>query len=308
MPATYDILGLGCVAIDELLYVRAFPRENEKAEIESRASSCGGTTANALVAAVRLGVRCAWAGSLGRDEASQFVRDSLNAAGIDLQFVRTDEAVRPIRCTIVVNTRRQSRMVLYDLTRATPLDESWPPKEAITAAKVLLIDQFGVEGMLRAARIAKAHGIPIVADFERTDHDGFDELLSLVDHLILPHELAAQVTGRDDPAAAVAQLWNDERQAVVVTCAEKGGWYHGRGMAESITQHYSAFWVEALDTTGCGDVFRGAYAAALLAGDSLESRLRLASAAAALKATKTGGQSSFPTRQEVEEFLTTEKG
>ncbi len=58
-----------------------------------------------------------------------------------------------------------------------------------------------------------------------------------------------------------------------------------------------------MDTTGCGDVFHGAYAAGLARGLDLAERVRLASAAAAIKATRPGGQKGIPTRDEVEAFL-----
>ena len=58
-----------------------------------------------------------------------------------------------------------------------------------------------------------------------------------------------------------------------------------------------------VDTTGCGDVFHGAYAAALAQGEDLPRRIALASATAALKATRRGGQAGIPFRQAVEQFL-----
>jgi sulfofructose kinase len=58
-----------------------------------------------------------------------------------------------------------------------------------------------------------------------------------------------------------------------------------------------------VDTTGCGDVFHGAYAAALARGLDLAGRVRFASAAAALKAMRAGAQAGIPTRAAVEEFI-----
>ena len=57
----------------------------------------------------------------------------------------------------------------------------------------------------------------------------------------------------------------------------------------SVMRHQPAFKIKAIDTTGCGDVFHGAYAAALARGMSAPERIRFASAAAALKAEKSGG-------------------
>ena len=68
-------------------------------------------------------------------------------------------------------------------------------------------------------------------------------------------------------------------------------------------RHFPAYAVDLVDTTGCGDVFHGAYAAALSQGEDLPRRVALASAAAALKATRRGGQAGIPYRQAVEEFL-----
>ena len=67
-----------------------------------------------------------------------------------------------------------------------------------------------------------------------------------------------------------------------------------------------------VDTNGCGDVFHGAYAAALartrntvesVRGQAIAERVRFASAAAALKATRAGGQAGAPRLAEVEQFL-----
>jgi len=84
----------------------------------------------------------------------------------------------------------------------------------------------------------------------------------------------------------------------VVTCGSGGCWSVSATDPE-MPRHHPAFTVMAVDTTGCGDVFHGAYAARLARGDALEERIRVASAAAALKAS--GGE--IPHLEEVEKFL-----
>ncbi len=133
----------------------------------------------------------------------------------------------------------------------------------IRAARVLFVDHYGVEGMTRAARIARTAGLPVVADLERDEFPGFDGLLELVDHLIVSRAFAARRTGRDDPAAAVRRLGSPGRCVVVVTCGDEGCWYREEG---SDAVHQPAYRVPVVDTTGCGDVFHGAYAAALARG------------------------------------------
>jgi sugar/nucleoside kinase (ribokinase family) len=302
MTARFDVLGLGCVAVDDLLYVAAYPPADAKVQVRRRERQGGGLTATALVAAARLGSACAYAATLGHDELSAWVAQRLAAEGIDLTHLRRVAGARPIHSTIIVDESRLTRTIFYDLEGVEGARPDWPAKEVIHSARVLFVDHFGVEGMTRAARVARAAGVTVVADFERDDPPGFPELLALVDHLILSRAFAGQLTGAADPAAAVRKLWAAGRQAVVVTCGEEGAVYLGADRPDT-PRHQPAFEVRAVDTTGCGDVFHGAYASALARSLDLAGRVRFASAAAALKATRRGGQAGAPTRGAVETFL-----
>lgn len=298
---TYDVLGLGSVAVDDLLYVPEYPHAEAKVRIRRRERQCGGLTATALVAAARSGAKCAYAGVLGDDEDSRFVVDRLRREGIDLTHLVRRNGARPIHSTIIVDETNHTRNIFFDLQGSVGADPSLPPESAIRAARVLVVDHYGIEGMIRAARIARSAGVAVVADLERNEWPGFDELLALVDHLIVSRDFARRLTGEDDPATATARLWTGQRKLVAVTCGEQGCWYRSENGPE--IQRFPAFAIEPVDTTGCGDVFHGAYAAALARGLAVTERLRFASAAAAIKATKPGGQAGIPMRAAVEAFL-----
>jgi sugar/nucleoside kinase (ribokinase family) len=167
---------------------------------------------------------------------------------------------------------------------------------------VLFIDHYGSDGNLRAATIAREAGIAVLADFERDNVPRFGEMLALVDHLIVSSDFATKLTGHADPAAAARALWQGDRSVVIVTCGSEGCWglsSHDPPQAE----HMPAFKVKTVDTTGCGDVFHGAYAAAYTQGQPWRHCMRFASAAAALKARHHGAQAGSPTLAEVEAFL-----
>ena len=287
--------------MDELIYVPAYPPADAKTRVLRRERHCGGLTATALVAAARLGAQCAYAGVLGGDDASQFVLNSLRREGIDVSRAVCSAAAKPIHSVIVVDESRRTRNVFFDVENVVGADARLPAKAFIESARVLFVDNFGLPGMIRAARIARAAGIPVVADFESQDAPRFPQLLRLVDHLILSESFALKLSGARDPAAAAVKLWRRSRSAVVVTCGERGSCFLDG--ADQSPQHLPAFKVKAIDTTGCGDVFHGAYAAALARGMPLLDRIRFASAAAALKATQHGGQAGIPTLTAVNTFL-----
>jgi sulfofructose kinase len=333
MTTSFDILGLGCVAVDDLLYVASYPPPDGKVQVHRHERQCGGLTATALVAAARLGARCAYAGVLGEDDLSQFVLERLRQEGVDVAHVRARPGARPIHSVIVVDEAKQTRNIFYNLEGVFGAEPGWPDESMIRSCRLLYVDHFGVEGMSWAARIARDNGIPVVADFERCDVPGFSDLLVLVDHLIVSADFAREVTGESQPDQEALKLWKgvarpehgcegrggtpnvahpspprSERatppggRVTVVTCGAEGCWYVGAA-DPSRAVHQGAFAVAAIDTTGCGDVFHGAYAAALIDGLDVASRIRFASAAAALKATRRGAQAGIPTREAVEAFL-----
>ncbi len=297
-----DILGLGAVAVDDLFYLDEYPRSDTKVRVVRRERHAGGLTGTALVAAARMGRRCAYAGALGGDELSRFILDGLAAERVDTELVVARADARPFHSTILVDMKGLTRTILSDATGVIGADPSGPTEDAIASARVLFVDHVGLAGMVRAARIARAAGIPVVADFERHLDAPFDELLALVDHPVVPMEFAREVSGATDGVSAVRALWHEGRAAVVVTDGTNGSWYASRE-APGRVFHQPAFRVETVDTNGCGDVFHGCYAAGLCEGMPMRPRVRFAAAVAAVKATQRGGQKGIPSRADAERFL-----
>ncbi len=297
----FDVLGLGAVAIDDFVYVDTYPRADEKAPVLRRARHLGGLAATALVTAARLGTRAAYAGVLGDDELSQAAVSGLAQAQIDLSYLVVQPAARPIHATVIVARQGATRTIFFDRRGVVGAHPDLPEPAVVRRCRVLLVDNFGLAGMLRAARIARAAGIPVVADFEDAEAPLFAELLAEVDHLILSAGFAQALTHAPDAASAAARLWSPAREVVVVTAGAAGLWYIS-GASRDV-QYQPAFAVQTLDSTGCGDVFHGAYAAGLARGLDLAARIRLATAAAAIKASRAGGQAGIPDWTQVEQFL-----
>ncbi len=297
----FDVLGLGCTAVDDVLFVSRYPAADSKQQVLRRERHCGGLTATALVAAARLGGRTAYAGALGEDADSQFVLQALTRAGVNTQHVVRRRDTRPVRSAIVVEEQTGTRTILYDVDGALGADPRRPKGTLIQRSRVLLVDRWGLPGMIRAARIARQAGVPVVADLETFELPRFEELLALADHLIVSENFARRFTKAADAPEGVRRLWSPSRVVVVVTCGSQGAWWMGEGMRQP--HHLPAFEVRAVDTTGCGDVFHGAYAAALARGLPLEERLQIASGAAAMKATQPGGQAGIPTWRALQRFL-----
>jgi sugar/nucleoside kinase (ribokinase family) len=304
-----DILGLGAVAVDDLLFLSEFPRPDSKMPIIRHERHAGGLTGTALVAARRMGRSCGYAGTLGEDELSRFIVDAFEKEGVSVRHLVRRAGARPFHSTILVDTDTKTRTILFDERDVLSADPDLPAPGVIRSARVLLVDHTGITGMLRAARIARDAGIPVVADLERDLGAPLAELLALADHLILPRDFAGKISdvgggsprGDSDAPAIARALWRSDRAAVVITCGAAGSWYV-TAEEPNVVYHQPAFPVPAVDTNGCGDVFHGVYAAGLSEGMTAAERIRFAAAVAALKATQPGGQKGIPSRSEADRF------
>jgi sulfofructose kinase len=302
-----DILGLGAVAVDDILFLDEFPAPDSKWAIQKRERHGGGLAGTALVAARRMGRSCAYAGTLGSDELSRFIIDGFTEEGISVAGLVRREGTRPFHSTILVDTRTRTRTILFDAHDVVGADPERPAEGVIRAARVLLVDHVGLAGMVRAARIARAAGLPVVADLERNLGGLFPDLLGLADHLILPYDFAKKISGGADAPGIVRALWRQDRTTVVITRSEQGSWYMSAD-EPGLVFHQPAFSVDVVDTNGCGDVFHGVYAAALCEGMAAADRIRFAAAVAALKATRPGGQKGIPLRPEADAFFASRAG
>lgn len=125
------------------------------------------------------------------------------------------------------------------------------------------------------------------------------ELASLADILIANEKYPRRLTGKDSVEEALAVMAKLGPKVLASTAGSRGCWYVRDGRVE----HLPAFEIRAVDTTGAGDTFHGAFLACWLTRPDPEYCLRFASAAAALKCLKRGGRAGIPDRTAAEAFL-----
>lgn len=278
----YDVLGWGVVAVDDIFHVDEYPRADTKTEVRGTERRVGGLTSVALIAAGDLGGRPCYAGLLGDDDLSNYVIDTLRGGGVDVSHALRQTGARPIHAAIVVAGRDGSRTILYTLEgfRDRPIDQAMLDLAART--RVVFVDPFCMEQAEPLLSLARSRGIPVVADLEAEHAERLRHMLAWVDHLVLPAEAAHALCGSPDPAEAAARLARG-RAAAVVTHGQAGCWY-ACGSDPGAVRHQPAFQVQVRNTTGCGDVFHGAYCLGVARSWPAGRTVAFASAAAAVRA------------------------
>src|ERR1700722_7083521 len=112
--ASIDVLGLGCAAVDDVVFVPSHPQRDGKVQALRRERRFGGLTGTALVAAARLGARCAYAGQLGTDDLSRGVRENFIREGIDVSHAPTSGTAHVVHSTVIVSEDDGSRSIMYE--------------------------------------------------------------------------------------------------------------------------------------------------------------------------------------------------
>jgi sugar/nucleoside kinase (ribokinase family) len=294
-----DVVGLGANSIDEVTIVPALPvtrGEHAKMPIELHVISGGGQVLTAMATCASLGLRARYIGAVGNDDRGRLVRDLLRQRGLDAGGVVTREGASQF--AIVLLDRSGERIVLWSRDArlaAVPLDV---PDPVLRAVRLLHVDDVDPVSSLRATAAACALGLPVTSDIDRTSDDA-RALADAVTIPILAEHVPAAFTGESDPGTALARLHRPHHELVVVTLGARGALAF-----DGASLHYEAgFPVRAVDTTGSGDVFRGAFIYGRLHGWPVPRLLRFANAAAAVACTRLGALGGVPTLPEVEALL-----
>ena len=296
----WDIIGLGAIAVDDLLYVASFPQPNSKIEVLQRVRQGGGLTGTALVAASRLGASTAYMGMLGNNDLSDFTRKEFSKEHVDFSLCPQTENARPIYSSIIVDQSSGDRTILYSLENFAPPPPESVPDDLPGRCKLLFLDTYFLSLFPYLINSSRACKTPVIADVESRNILNHPGVIDEIDYLILSKDLAAEITRSESPKDILEGLTSPNRRCTVVTEGKNGCWFKEKG---SSVFHMPSFPVNAVDTTGCGDVFHGAYAAAIVRGESNTTCVIQASAAAAIKATRPGGRAGIPNLQSLQKFI-----
>jgi sugar/nucleoside kinase (ribokinase family) len=291
----FDVVGVGANSLDYVYLLPDYPRPDGlgKLPILGHRRSPGGQVATALSTCAAMGLDTAYVGTFGDDDGARLMRDTLRARGVDLTHAPTRPASNPF-AVILLDEHHGERIVLWRRDDGVTLSPSDVPADVLRSARLVHVDDVDEHASIHAAALARKAGLPVTSDIERVTART-KELVAAVSVPIFAQPVPSALTGESDPERALRALRRSHDGLLCVTLGARGAML----LDGDRLHHVPAPAVSVVDTTGAGDVFRGAFITALLRGDPPDMMLRFASAAAALSCTRLGAIDAVPTREEV---------
>lgn len=293
------VLCVGAIVLDHVLEVRALPTGEGKHVAQGSRWGGGGNAATAAVAVAQLGGRAAWTGLVGDDPAGRTVLEMLRDCGVEVgEGSVLGGGSTSVSC-VLVDAEGRRWVGFYRGTNLDASAGSWR-LPSVGGAGAVLADQVHPRCTASAFRSASGKGIPRVLDFEDARAEAATELAQLADHVVFSADGLSGFTGVAEPQAGLAIAREKLGEvALGVKIGPQGSvWLTDEGV-----WRMAAPTVRARDTTGCGDVFHGAYAFSVARGLSAQGAARFATAAAAIKAQKGAGWLGMPSREETDALI-----
>jgi ribokinase len=284
------LLVFGSINVDLLFKVPNLPRPGETVLCPGYELAAGGKGANQATAAARAGAAVRMIGHVGDDSFGRFARQAMAATGVDCTAIATSHKATGI-AVIGVDQAAENQIIVasganLDTSAEPVADVDLAPGVAVLcqneirpAASSALLERANARGALTILNLAPAGQVPA-------------QILDALDYLVVNEIEGRVVAGRSGEVDA-AEFAQDLARQHDLTCVVTLGAAGALAVGPDFALRVPVLPIEAIDTTGAGDAFVGAFAVGLALGRSPVAAVRLGCVAAADSVTRRGTQASY---------------
>ena len=287
---------VGNICVDIAMRVAALPAPGETVNAVECLRGPGGKGANQAMAATRTGAKVRFWSAVGQDAEGSRLVDTVAAAGLPVIDIARVEAATDMSVVLVSASAENIVASCVECARAIGDETVAAVASGLRSGDAMLLQGNlapAVTGALAAS--ARQAGIRLAVNASPLDSSAFPPC----DLLVVNRGEAESLSGQRDIEAALHTLHGLGARDVVVTLGAEGA----IGLCGGKRFRRAAIPVEAVDTSGAGDVFCGVVAALWHAGMALPEAVGMAVEAAALAVTRPGTFESCPGRGEMQAIM-----
>ncbi|MDO4312112.1 MAG: PfkB family carbohydrate kinase [Eubacteriales bacterium] len=295
-------MGIVCIgqsAYDITVPIQEPVVDNRKYRIHTEMQCGGGPALNSACLCALWGAPVQLVSRIGKDPYGMKLRDILGKYGVQTDYLIPDEEIITPYSYIFVNTETGNRTIF---NRPAVFSDITYAEEGLNP-DVILSD--GHEDKISVELIRKYPKAVSVID-AGTCRETTMNVAKYVDYLVCSEDFARQYTGEainledwESCKKIFRKVKEINRKTAVITLGDKGLLYEEEGNLKRLP----AYKVKAVDTTGAGDIFHGAFAYGLYQKLPLPENLKQSSAASAVSVQTLGGQISIPELKTVQQQM-----
>lgn len=254
----------------------------------------GGKGYNQAVACKKLGAEVSYFSKVGCDEYGNICEKYLKDLGIKTIFEK-DKILNTALATILTDDLAENEVIVYKGASSNlNVSELKDFENEIVTADVLLLQyEISIDVVKKAIEIAKGNNTLVILNPAPAIYLD-KEILNMADIVTPNYEEAKTLYGLD-----IEKLPSSINNTLIVTLGSKGSLL----INNHTSKKFSPINVEAVDTTGAGDIFNAGLAVAIANKKSIEEAIEFATVASGLSVTKEHVMDSIPTKEMVEEYL-----
>jgi sulfofructose kinase len=291
------IICVGPIFLDRVVRIDSFPKKPIKLVAKSLEKRLGGPAAVASFAANILGENSELVSRFGDDEAADFLQSELNQYNINFKKSITVKGTLSSQSHIFEDKHGERMLAVFNEKKL--LNEKTLPNFNFTNEQTYLIDTHWIEAAHYVAKNTYDRGIKCVVDLDNfTKSQALEETINYSSHPIFSEIGLLQFTNDKSVIDSLKSLYKSNNKFYAVTLGSKGVYWIDNGRVF----HCSAPKINAVETNGAGDVFHGAFARFIHANKTIQESIELATAAASLKCSRSGGIRSIPDYNELIKF------
>jgi len=298
------IVVVGSINIDLVACSERIPAPGETISGSVFNTYFGGKGANQAVAAAKLGHPVIMIGKVGNDLFGSQLEQALEAAGVSIQCVQRTRGASGVALIITDRSGENSIVVVPGANgELGPADLEKYRDILLNAGMILTQLEVPFDVVEQVAGFACSHNIPLLLDpapARELPTQLMQDATWVTPNEVEIRHLLNGAGANPNEALAAEQLAAKGVRNIVVKLGSRGVLLK---QENETAVPVPGFPVKAVDTTGAGDAFNGAFAVGLLCGKSPVQSAKFANAVAAISVTRPGAQPSMPTRNEVEAFL-----
>lgn len=300
-----EVTVFGSAALDMIITFDRTPEIDETMLARKITISAGGSAANVAVGLSRLGIKSAFIGRIGTDEASRLILMKLSQEGVNVSQVKIIREAKLPKAVILVEGGEKRVITIADekaLSLTSPDEVAW---DYVDMSKIIYIGEVYIEVASAIASYAKAKGKTVIyrilTPFAEMGIEKLRGIISNSNHIIMNKvgwRKLIEKSGKNK-LGKPSDLLDLGVESVIITKGGEGVDVY-MGNKEIKIPSYK---VKAIDTTGAGDAFSVGLIWAILNGYNIEKAAKIGNILAAISTTKIGAQNSMPKLKDVVELI-----